>query len=85
MLSTVVCSEVLLKKVKDNGGYCLCAVRKTRETRCQCPDFRAQAVPGKCHCGVFEKVEDYGKKTRADVVAAEQAERRRDDLTGHDL
>ena len=83
MLRTVVCSEELLQKVKDNGGYCLCAVERTPDAKCPCRAFSASEEPGPCHCGVWEKAE--ASPTRADVVAAEQAERRRDDLTGHDL
>lgn len=44
------------KLVKQNGGYCPCAVTKTPDTKCMCKDFREQNVPGTCHCGLYEKV-----------------------------
>lgn len=83
MLEIKLINKELHKKVQENGGYCLCAVEHTPYTRCLCKEFRSSAVPGTCHCGVWEKVEC--SPTQADDVAQEQAERRRDDLTGHDL
>lgn len=83
MLMIRLRSAELLRRVRQNDGYCLCTIERTRDARCPCKDFRASAVPGPCHCGVWEKVEC--SPTQADDVAKEQAERRRDDLTGHDL
>lgn len=40
--------------VKQNEGYCPCAVFKTPDTRCPCKEFREQKS-GVCHCGRFEK------------------------------
>ena len=44
--------------VAETGGYCPCAVKHTVDTLCQCKDFREQDVPGPCHCGRYEKVEE---------------------------
>ena len=43
--------------VKDNGGYCPCALHKKPETKCMCKAFREQSEPGPCHCGLYVKVE----------------------------
>ena len=83
MLKIKLHNAELLQEVKRNGGYCLCAIERVPDTICPCKEFRASAVPGLCHCGVWEKMEC--SPTLADDVAQEQAERRRDDLTGHDL
>ena len=42
--------------VKQNDGYCPCAVFKVPDTKCMCKEFREQTEPGLCHCGRFEKV-----------------------------
>lgn len=44
------------KALKDNDGYCPCAVTKDADTKCMCKDFREQidkGVPGVCHCGLY--------------------------------
>jgi hypothetical protein len=43
--------------VEENGGFCPCAIVKNEDTRCPCKDFREQRMPGKCHCGRYEKIE----------------------------
>ena len=43
--------------VKQNNGYCPCAILKTEDTKCICKEFKEQKEPGRCHCGRFEKVE----------------------------
>jgi len=40
--------------VKQNDGYCPCAIQKTPDTRCPCKEFREQES-GVCHCGRFQK------------------------------
>lgn len=45
------------QKIKDNGGYCPCAVVKTEDTRCICKEFFEQKELGKCHCGLYVKLE----------------------------
>ena len=41
--------------IKDNGGYCVCAVDKTDDTRCMCKEFREMETSGLCHCGLYKK------------------------------
>lgn len=44
------------KALKENDGYCPCAVTKDADTKCICKDFREQidkGTPGKCHCGLY--------------------------------
>ena len=41
------------KALKENDGYCPCAVVKNEDTKCICKDFRER---GKCHCGLYEVV-----------------------------
>ena len=44
--------------VKQNDGYCPCAIWRTDDTKCMCKEFREQEQPGECTCGRFEKVEE---------------------------
>lgn len=44
--------------VKQNDGYCPCAVFHTPDTKCICKEFREQEEPGLCHCGRYAKVLD---------------------------
>lgn len=49
------------KAIKDNNGYCPCAIQKTRDTKCKCKDFRdkvAAGVEGSCNCGLFVAAKD---------------------------
>lgn len=53
--------------LKENDGYCPCAVSKNDDTKCMCKDFREQIeqrIPGKCHCGLYELITeaDYMKQ-----------------------
>ena len=45
----------LIDKIKDNDGYCLCALEKCEDTKCICKEFREQKH-GICHCGLYEKI-----------------------------
>ena len=45
-------------QLKTNGGYCPCASTQTEDTKCPCKAFREQNIPGECHCGLYEKIED---------------------------
>ena len=47
----------VMKKLKENGGYCPCRIEKTPDTRCICKDFREQEE-GICHCGLYIKEKD---------------------------
>lgn len=41
-------------KLKENDGYCPCAIQKTPETKCMCKAFR-EMDKGECHCGLYIK------------------------------
>lgn len=59
-INTAVAEEVR-KALKENDGYCPCAVSKSADTKCMCKDFREQieqGISGKCHCGLYEGVND---------------------------
>ena len=43
--------------IKENDGYCLCAVEKNKDTKCICKAFLEQEESGLCHCGLYEKYE----------------------------
>lgn len=47
-------SEEIAAAIRNNQGYCVCAVEKTPDTRCPCKDFR-QLEEGLCHCGLYLK------------------------------
>mgnify|MGYP004514432521 FL=1 len=42
------------KALKDNNGFCPCALEKTEDTKCMCREFR-EMVNGTCHCGLYTK------------------------------
>jgi len=42
--------------IKENDGYCCCALYKTDDTKCICKDFREQDHSGFCHCGRYYKI-----------------------------
>lgn len=44
--------------IKDNGGYCCCAIEKTDDYKCMCKAFREQEEAGFCHCGRYYKVKN---------------------------
>lgn len=49
------------RRLKDNNGYCPCAVVKSKETRCKCKEFRdrvAAGIPGECECGLYIAIEE---------------------------
>lgn len=47
--------EEIRKQLKENDGYCPCALEKTKDTLCMCKDFRLKMEKGFCHCGLYEK------------------------------
>ena len=56
-------NEQIVKEVrmalKENDGYCPCAIFKNEDTKCMCKDFREQiahGIPGECRCGLFEAI-----------------------------
>jgi ferredoxin-thioredoxin reductase catalytic subunit len=58
--------KALVKEVrsalKENGGYCPCALTKTDDTKCMCKAFREQIkdpdFEGFCHCMLYYKTKD---------------------------
>lgn len=49
--------KTVRQALKENGGYCPCAIFKNEDTKCMCKDFRDQiayGIKGKCHCGLYE-------------------------------
>ena len=48
-------------KLKENNGYCLCALYKNKDTKCKCKDFREQIARGEagsCNCGLWIALND---------------------------
>lgn len=45
------------KRIKDNNGYCPCALVKTADTKCMCKDFLEQN-DGMCRCGLYIKISE---------------------------
>lgn len=43
----------IIKKIKENGGYCLSKTEKTEDTKCHCLKFKKT---GFCECGLFSCV-----------------------------
>ena len=42
----------MLKKLKENDGYCPCALKKIPNTKCPCLSCRSK---NNCHCGLYER------------------------------
>ena len=49
-------ADEIKRKLKTNGGYCPCNLRKDRDTKCMCKEFR-DMESGMCHCGLYIKTE----------------------------
>jgi len=47
--------EKIKKALKENGGYCPCALTKNKDTKCMCKNFREKNSSGYCHCGLYYK------------------------------
>lgn len=47
--------QEIIEKLKENDGYCPCALTKTQDTVCMCKDFRENIQSGPCHCGLYIK------------------------------
>ena len=50
-------AEYIRQKIRENDGYCPCAIEKNIDTQCMCKDFRENVKKGYCHCGLYEKIE----------------------------
>lgn len=44
--------------LKENEGYCPCALQRTPETKCMCKNFLEEIEEGYCHCGLYMKTKD---------------------------
>lgn len=44
------------KALKDNNGFCPCAIEKNEDTKCMCKEF-IEMASGTCHCGLYTKTE----------------------------
>lgn len=52
-------AQEIKKKIKENGGHCLCAIKKTMDTKCMCKEFRdkmAEGYFGECACGLYKSI-----------------------------
>ena len=47
--------RAIREALKENDGYCPCAIHKLSDTLCMCKDFKEQSTPGPCHCGLYVK------------------------------
>lgn len=47
-------AKKIVEKLKENDGYCPCAIEKNADTKCMCADFRNKKE-GFCHCGLYYK------------------------------
>ena len=54
--------DILVKdireRIRNNNGYCPCAIIHDDTTKCMCRDFREQEYEGECHCGLYIKVKE---------------------------
>lgn len=48
--------KIIKLNIKNNDGYCPCAILKNKDTKCMCKDFRENIISGECHCGLYYKV-----------------------------
>lgn len=51
------------KLVKENDGYCPCAIERTEDAICPCKHFKEEVKVGDlCICGRFVRIEDDNKE-----------------------
>ena len=53
--------EDIRKRLKDNNGYCPCALMQNEDTKCMCKDFREKIRDnklGECHCGLYINIKE---------------------------
>lgn len=44
------------KRLRENDGYCPCALEKAEDNKCMCREFRDMIKRGEigtCHCGLY--------------------------------
>ena len=50
------------KALKDNNGFCPCAIVRSEDTKCMCKEFKEQIADpdfeGFCHCMLYYKSKD---------------------------
>ena len=46
----------VLNQIKENNGYCPCALKQEQDTKCPCKAFREEVKQGTCRCGAFIKI-----------------------------
>lgn len=46
--------SIIRRGLKENGGYCPCAIVQTEDTKCMCKEFR-EMESGICKCGLYIK------------------------------
>ena len=44
--------------LKNNEGYCPCALEKLPEYKCPCEEFRQTTEEGLCYCGLLTKTNE---------------------------
>lgn len=49
--------DEIRQRLKENGGYCPCALAQNDDTKCMCKEFR-EMTEGTCHCGLYVKTTD---------------------------
>lgn len=57
-------------KLKEDP-HCPCRLDKNEDTLCPCKEFREQEI-GKCHCGLYEKVEVEDEEKKESISIYEQ-------------
>lgn len=50
--------EDIRARIRDNDGYCPCAIIHNDDTKCMCKAFRDEIDEGECHCGLYIKVKE---------------------------
>ena len=48
-------ADDLRRRIKENDGYCLCAIEKNEDTKCICKEFLYNVEKGYCACGLYKK------------------------------
>lgn len=49
-------ADKIIKKIKENDGFCPCRIIRNKDTRCMCKEFRdkiKRRESGFCHCGLY--------------------------------
>lgn len=54
-------NKQVIDRIKENGGYCPCALEHIEDTKCMCADFRdkiKKGYEGPCNCGLYISIGD---------------------------